>query len=295
MPGIAAEFGLRVAVGIWIDKQRSDRNEREIQSAIDLAKRHSNVTAIIVGNETILRGDQTFDELIEMIQRVKRRPTVPVTTGEIWDVWMRAPRAGCRAVDYHRRAHAALLAGLAGKQGGRPGHPDYDKLRRAYPGKRIVIAEFGWPSAGYNFKSADPGRVEQATVLRDFIARAEAYGIDYNIVEAIDQPWKTIEGSVGPYWGVFDASRHAKFDWTGPVSDPDHWKLAGIAILVSVLLSLPILAMSGVTLLASRHAGGRRQRGRRLVGDRVRLSGTAIISCPAPLSRSRSASRCWFR
>ena len=76
-----------------------------------------------------------------------------------------------------------------------------------HPGKRIVIAEFGWPSAGYNFHNANPGRIEQAEVLRDFVTRADAYGIDYNIVEAIDQPWKTMEGGVGPYWGLFDASR----------------------------------------------------------------------------------------
>src|SRR5262249_23283442 len=81
-------------------------------------------------------------------------------------------------------------------------------------------------------------------VLRDFVSRAEAYGMDYNIVEAIDQPWKTNEGGVGPYWGLFDASRHPKFSWTGPITSPDHWKLATIAILVSVLLSLPLLAMS---------------------------------------------------
>ena len=53
VPGIAQEFGLRVTVGAWIDKHQ-DRNEREIRSVIDLAKRHSNVNGIIVGNETDL-------------------------------------------------------------------------------------------------------------------------------------------------------------------------------------------------------------------------------------------------
>ncbi len=38
---------------------KKDRNEREIQSAISLARRHSNVNAIMVGNEGLLRGDQT--------------------------------------------------------------------------------------------------------------------------------------------------------------------------------------------------------------------------------------------
>ena len=116
-----------------------------------------------------------------------------------------------------------------------------------HPGKRIVIAEFGWPSAGYNFHNANPGRMEQAEVLRDFVTRADAYGIDYNIVEGIDQPWKTMEGGVGPYWGLFDAARQPKFPWTGPITDPDYAKRAGLAVLFGLLLSLPMLAMAGVS------------------------------------------------
>src|SRR6201982_4233972 len=55
VPPIAAEFGLKVTVGAWIDKN-SDRNERELDSAINLARRNSNVNGIVVGNETIYRG-----------------------------------------------------------------------------------------------------------------------------------------------------------------------------------------------------------------------------------------------
>ena len=84
-------------------------------------------------------------------------------------------------------------------------------------------------------------------MIRDFLSRAEAYGIDYNIIEAIDQPWKTNEGGVGAYWGLFDAARHAKFAWTGPVSDPDHWKVAGLALLLGLLFSLTILAKPHAT------------------------------------------------
>ena len=246
VPGIASEFGLRVTVGAWIDKHK-ERNEREIRSVIDLTHRHSNVNGIFVGNETIYRGDQTVPELIKMIQRVKRSTSVPVTTGEIWHVWMQHPEL-VSAVDYIAAHILPYWEGFSAEQSVDQAILIYDKLRQAYPGKRIVIAEFGWPSAGYNLKDAIPGRVEQAQVLRDFVSRAEAFGIDYNIVEAIDQPWKIFEGGVGPYWGLFDASRHAKFAWTGPVTAPDHWRLAGIALLVSVLLSLPVLAMRSASV-----------------------------------------------
>ncbi|HTT48051.1 MAG TPA: glycosyltransferase [Pseudolabrys sp.] len=249
VPGIAQELGLRVTIGAWIDKHK-ERNEREIASVIDLARRHGNVNGIIVGNETIYRADETVPDLISKIQRVKRATNVPVTTGEIWNVWIEHPEL-VSAVDYIAAHILPYWEGFSDKQAVDQAILIYDKLRQAYPGKRIVIAEFGWPSAGYNLKAAEPGRMEQALVLRDFVKRAEAYGIDYNIVEGIDQPWKVFEGSVGPYWGLFDASRQPKFDWTGPIRDPDHWRLAGIALLVSVLLSLPLLAMNGVTFWQS--------------------------------------------
>jgi len=246
VPGIAQEFGLKVTVGAWIDKHQ-DRNEREIRSAIDLAKRHSNVNGVIVGNETIYRGEETVPDLIRKIQQVKRSTNVPVTTGEIWNIWIEHPEL-VSAVDYIAAHILPYWEGFSDKQAVDQAILIYDKLRQAYPGKRIVIAEFGWPSAGYNLKNADPGRLEQARILRDFVTRADAWGIDYNIVEAIDQPWKTFEGGVGPYWGILDASRQPKFAWTGALVSPDHWRLAGLAILVSILLSLPILAIPSASL-----------------------------------------------
>ena len=243
VPPIAAEFGLKVSVGAWIDKDQA-RNEREIRSALDLARHYSNVDAIVVGNETTLRADMSFPDLIKLIQRVKRSSPVPVTTGEIWTVWIDHPELAS-AVDFIAAHILPYWEGFDASRAVDHTIEFYDKLRQMHPGKRIVIAEFGWPSAGYNFHDATPGRIAQAMVLRDFVTRAQAYGIDYNIVEAIDQPWKTMEGGVGPYWGLFDTSRQAKFSWTGPISDPDYAKRAGLAVLFGLLMSLPILALAG--------------------------------------------------
>jgi cellulose synthase/poly-beta-1,6-N-acetylglucosamine synthase-like glycosyltransferase/exo-beta-1,3-glucanase (GH17 family) len=246
VPAIAGEFDLKATIGAWIDKDQS-RNEREIRSVIDLARRNSNVNGIVVGNETIFRGEQKVDELLKLIQRVKRETKVPVTTGEIWHVWMEHPELAS-AVDFIAAHILPYWEGFSEKVAVEQAILIYDKLREAYPGKRVVIAEFGWPSAGYNLKNANPGAFEQAEVLRTFVRKAEAFGIDYNIVEAIDQPWKIFEGGVGPYWGIFDASRQPKFAWTGTITNPDHWKLMGIAVLIGVLLSLPILALTGATI-----------------------------------------------
>src|SRR5260370_1619166 len=91
--------------------------------------------------------------------------------------------------------------------------------------------------------------MEEGVVLGELVSRDEAYGIDYNVIEAFDQPWKTNEGGVGMYWGVFDASRHAKFAWTGLVSDPDHWKIGALAVLLGLLVSRPRLARRAATFV----------------------------------------------
>jgi exo-beta-1,3-glucanase (GH17 family)/cellulose synthase/poly-beta-1,6-N-acetylglucosamine synthase-like glycosyltransferase len=249
VPPIAAEFGLKVTVGAWIDKN-ADRNEREMLSAIDLAKHNGNVNGIVVGNETIYRGDQKIDDLIKLIQRVKGSVNVPVTTGEIWNIWLEHPELAS-SVDFIAAHILPYWEGFSDKQAVDQALIIYQKLRDAFPGKRIVVAEFGWPSAGYNLQNAVPGPFQQAVTLRNFVSRAEAIGMEYNIVEAIDQPWKFFEGGVGPYWGFLNAAREPKFAWSGPVVDDAYWKLATIALLVGILMSLPILRLTEATVMQS--------------------------------------------
>ena len=249
VPPIAAEFGLKVTVGAWIDKN-AERNEREIQAAISLAKRNSNVNGIVVGNETVFRGEQKVEDLVELIKQVKKSVNVPVTTGEIWNIWRDNPELAS-SVDFIAAHVLPYWENFTDKQAVDQAVYLYGLLRERFPGKRIVIAEFGWPSAGYNLKNAEPGTFEQAAVLRNFVTRAEAIGMEYNIVEAIDQPWKFFEGGVGPYWGILNAAREPKFAWTGPIVNENYWKLAAIAVLVGILLSLPIVRLSRPTMLQS--------------------------------------------
>jgi exo-beta-1,3-glucanase (GH17 family)/cellulose synthase/poly-beta-1,6-N-acetylglucosamine synthase-like glycosyltransferase len=255
VPPIAAEFGLKVMVGAWIDKN-VDRNEREIAAAINLARRNSNVVGIVVGNETVYRGEQKVEDLIELIKRVKKSVDVPVTTGEIWNIWIdnfkdtpRDQPTLFSTVDFIAAHVLPYWENFTDKQAVDQAVDRYNLLRDQLRGKHIVIAEFGWPSAGYNLLNANPGPFEQASVLRNFVTRADAIGMDYNIVEAIDQPWKFFEGGVGPYWGILNAAREPKFSWTGPIVNPDYWKLAAIALLVGVLMSLPILRLPDPTVL----------------------------------------------
>ncbi|MBB3809425.1 glycosyltransferase [Pseudochelatococcus contaminans] len=243
---IAAEFGLKTSIGVWLDKN-TERNELEIANAVAAAKRSGNVSSLVVGNETVFRDDLKVPELIQYIQRVRRETGLPVTTGDIPSVWFEYPEL-VAAVDFIAVHILPYWEGVPEDQAVDQAISVFNKLRETYPGKHVVIAEFGWPSAGYNMKIANPGRAIQAQVIREFLARAEQFGADYNIIEAIDQPWKFFEGSVGPYWGLFDADRQPKFELTGDITHADWWKIALGAMLIGLLLSLPIFTIAGVTL-----------------------------------------------
>ena len=242
---IANEFGLKVALGAWIGKDE-EKNEREIATVLEISKRNSNVNSLIIGNESLLRDEQSVASLVQKIKRVKHATQLPVTTGETWDVWLKYPELAS-SVDYIAAHILPYWEGIPAASAVDQAMLIYNKLRDAYPGKRIVIAEFGWPSAGYNTHAAVPGPIEQADVLRSFVHRAHSLGLDYNVIEAIDQPWKTFEGSVGTYWGIWDANLKQKFEWAGPVARADYVQAAALAVLAGLLLSIPILTIPGAT------------------------------------------------
>ena len=182
VPAIAAELGLTVTLGIWLDKDKA-RNEREIATALDLARRYPNVTRLVVGNETFLRHEHTAAELAKIVRRVKHDSPVPVASADHWKTFVDHPEL----VDAVDQVFAHILPYWEGmpKQTALQGSLAlYDQLRAKYPNKKIVIGEFGWPSAGHNFEAAVPDPTSQAVLLRNFVASANARGIDYNIVEA---------------------------------------------------------------------------------------------------------------
>jgi exo-beta-1,3-glucanase (GH17 family)/glycosyltransferase involved in cell wall biosynthesis/energy-converting hydrogenase Eha subunit A len=239
VPEAVARYGMKVDLGIWLDGNE-ERNEAEIKSAIDLAKKNASVASILVGNEAILRGDLAVPELVSKIRRVRAATKRPVSTGEVWSTWIEHPEL-VKEVDYIAAHILPFWEHVKAKDAVEWSFQVYDKLRKAYPGKHIVIAEFGWPSDGLNRGVSFPGAVTQAKVLRDFAQAASAHGVRYNIVEAIDQPWKVLEGSVGPHWGFLDAGRKPKFELSGPIEQP-RWRMIAISSLViSLILSLPAL------------------------------------------------------
>src|SRR3569833_3703910 len=136
VPPLAAEAGLKVMLGVWIDKY-PDRNERELQSAINLARRNSNVVGIVVGNETILAATQKVDEQIEKIKRVKKSVNVPVTTGDVWNTWRDNPELAA-SVDFIAAHVLPYWELIRDDQAVDQAVVRFLLLKKQFPGKRIM-------------------------------------------------------------------------------------------------------------------------------------------------------------
>jgi exo-beta-1,3-glucanase (GH17 family) len=226
VPEIAQRLGIKVLQGLWLDRDRQ-KNRVQIDTAIALAKRFPDaISAIVVGNEVLLRGELAPEDIAVILREVKAATGKPVTYADVWEFWLRN-RELAAAVDFvtiHILPYwedFPIAADLAGA------HVDAirAKVAAAFPGKEILIGEVGWPSAGRMREGALPSRSNQAHVLEEVTARAKAKNYRVNLIEAFDQPWKRVlEGTVGGYWGLFGSTvREPKFAWQEPVSDHPWW------------------------------------------------------------------------
>ena len=242
VPEIARRYGIEMTASAWLG-QEHDINEKEVAALIEQANRYPDVIKrVIVGNEVLLRKDLKADELIGYIRRVKAAVKQPVSYADVWEYWLQNPQL-LNEVDF------ITVHFLPYWEDQPVGVDDamphilwvYDTIRKNLPGKPVLIGEVGWPSEGRSRRAAVPTRTEAATFITDFLRLAQDKGLEYNLVEAFDQPWKVaLEGTVGGSWGVLDEFRHPKYELGGAVSNLPQWPLiAAMAVLIALIVVIP--------------------------------------------------------
>ncbi|HEY0684034.1 MAG TPA: glycosyltransferase [Steroidobacter sp.] len=246
IPEVAARHDMKVTVGAWLDR-RLATNDLEVAGAIKLANKHANVIRVVVGNESILRGDLTVAQLVKQLDRVRDAVAQPVSTAEPWHVWLRYPEL-VEHVDYLAVHMLPYWEGIPVERAIDYIDSRMDQLQRAFPGKPIVIAEVGWPSDGRTREGAVASTSNQAMFLRRFLERARDEGYVYYVMEAFDQPWKArYQGAVEAYWGVYDVYRQPKFAFVEPIVRIPQWQTLAT---VSVAIATVILCLLYVHSLA---------------------------------------------
>jgi glucan 1,3-beta-glucosidase len=248
VPALAAKAGLKVIQGIWLGSNRL-KNLVQISTGVALTKQYPEViTALVVGNEVLLRGEMTTSDLAGIIRSVKAQVTVPVTYADVWEYWLRN-REIYDAVDFVTIHILPYWEDFPIRARFAAAHVNSIRQRMAvaFPGKEILVGETGWPSAGRMRAGALPSRANQARVVSEILTLAKQENFRVNLIEAYDQPWKReLEGTVGGYWGFIDAAKRAlKYPPGEAISNFPHgkWQM-GTGMLLSVL----VFAAAALTL-----------------------------------------------
>ena len=210
-PRIAHENGLKTMVGIGLGEER-DKNEFELQNGIQIAQAgHADILA--VGNEVLLRGDLTEDEMIDYINRVKEQvPGVPVGYVDAYFLFENHPRIAeaCDVIlincypfwEKCPAEHALVYM----KQ-------MYRRAVNVAHGKKVIISETGWPNIGSPYGGAVPNDENALNYFIQTYLWAEEEDIEIFYFSSFDESWKVgDEGDVGAYWGLWDKDGKLKYE-----------------------------------------------------------------------------------
>jgi exo-beta-1,3-glucanase (GH17 family)/cellulose synthase/poly-beta-1,6-N-acetylglucosamine synthase-like glycosyltransferase len=245
VPELAAKHGLKALPGAWLD-ERLARNEVELANIARIARDNPNVERVIIGNENLTLHRLTPEQMIRYLRRARAMlpERVKISTAEAWSIWLEHPEVA-QEVDFITLHTLPFWERVDISQA-----LDFTKrmvreVKNAYPDKPLFIGEVGWPSAGRSFGNAEPSIVNEALFLRQFLNWAHEEKLDYNVVEAFDQPWKVnLDNTASEkHWGIFTVDRKPKFSWIGPVIEFKEWPFQAAA--ATLIAFLPVVWFLG--------------------------------------------------
>ena len=186
------------------------------------AARAGQADLLIVGSETLYRGDLTSAQLITYLQQVKAAvpASIPVTSADTLTKWLENPGL-VQAVDVVLMNDYPYWGGAAIDQAVPDLESGYRQMVAASTGKTVIISETGWPSCGDAIGGAVPSTQNAADYFRDFTEWAHRNNAAYFYFEAFDERWKAAyEGPQGACWGVWDSQGNLKFPAIKKLKDP---------------------------------------------------------------------------
>ena len=219
--------GIKVIAILWLDKDAAV-NSASISKGIEVARTYpKTIIRLSCGSEVRTRHGNAFDGEISRCINALREAKVaqPVTTIDTWWEWCNRASpcqqtAFANSVDWiginifpwWENRHADQFPCIPADKAADFHLSRMADVRRIYPGKDVILTEFGWPYAPEGATEINlhtgahcgiANRKNQALVIRstlEKLAQEQWQGI---IFEAFSENWKASnEGMFGGSWGV---------------------------------------------------------------------------------------------
>lgn len=211
IPRIAKASGLKTIVGAWLEDDETS-NEEELENVIEIARAgHADVVA--VGNEVLYRKEMEEAELLEAIAKVRKAlpDHIPVGYVDAYYEFVNRP-AITEACDIVLANCYPYWESCGSDYSLLYMKEMYRQTTRAAGGKRVLITESGWPSAGTAQGAAIPSERNAMSYFINAQKWSREEGIELFYFSSFDEAWKVgDEGDVGAHWGIWDTQGNLKY------------------------------------------------------------------------------------
>jgi GPH family glycoside/pentoside/hexuronide:cation symporter len=211
IPKVAQQKELKTMVGAWIGDDKT-QNEKEIKALIELGE-SGFVDIAVVGNETLMRGELSEEELLAYINRVKKAlPGIPVGYVDAYYQFEKRSKL-IDACDVILVNCYPFWEGCNIEQSSIYLKQMYAVTQQFAKGKPVIITETGWPNKGDSLQSAKPTESNAMKYFIDSSNWAQKNEIPLFYFSSFDESWKVHhEGDVGARWGLWDKNEKLKFN-----------------------------------------------------------------------------------
>ncbi len=210
IPKVAQQKELKTMVGAWIGDDKT-QNEKEIKALIKLGESEL-IDIAVVGNETLMRGELSEEELLAYINRVKKAlPSIPVGYVDAYYQFEKRSKL-IDACDVILVNCYPFWEGCNIEQSSIYLKQMYAVTQQFAKGKPVIITETGWPNKGDSLQSAKPTESNAMKYFIDSSNWAKKNEIPLFYFSSFDESWKVHhEGDVGARWGIWDKNEKLKF------------------------------------------------------------------------------------
>jgi len=207
---IAVDMGFKTLVGAWLSDDLKS-NDNEIEGLLELASKGL-VNIAAVGNEVIYRKELAENELISYINHVKENiNNIPVGYVDAYYEFRDRPNI-TNACDVILANCYPFWEGCASEYSLLYMKDMFQEATKAANGKKVIITETGWPSAGSDLWGAHPSYKNFLQYFINTQLWSKNNNIDIFYFSSFDESWKVdSEGDVGAYWGLWDKNEERKF------------------------------------------------------------------------------------